>query len=396
MKIGILTFHSQTNYGGVLQTYAMQTALEEMGHEAVVLDRWISENNHPLQSFFSLKLSEQIIMALHCIAGTGMFANLLRCRRTRNFIASYLQLSHFHFREWSDLPAESYCDLDCILVGSDQVWHIFGGKFPGVYFLENMSGVPAISYAASIGMKEIPASFHKRVLADLKKFHALSVREKTAQQLLFSLGLDVEHVVDPTLLASESIWQFFSGRKSRKRLFCYFMEDDLLDIYPVLSNYATESGSIVDIFLNEPYVVRFPNSLDRIRKLLKYGGLRFFGNKRVRLHNDAGPAEFVYYASLATDAVSDSFHALMFSIIFDLNIRILRPEKEVRIFMFSRIEEFSECVAQGTLISDGLQAALHSILHDPPVIFDSKKIEEKRKHSSAWLQNVLGSLHAGI
>lgn len=396
MKIGILTLHSQINYGGVLQAYAMQATLEEMGHEVTVLDRWLSPNNSLLKGFFGLKLKEQLKVLLHCITGTGMFANIARCRRTRNFIASHLQLSKFHFREWNDISAEVYSDLDCILVGSDQVWYILGENFPEAYFLENMFGVPAISYAASIGMKKIPASFHKRVLADLKKFHALSVREKTAQQLLHSLGLEAEHVVDPTLLAPKSIWRPFSGRKSQKRLFCYFMEDDLLDIYPILLDYATASGSIVDIFLKGPYVVPFPNSSNKIRKLLRYNKLRLSGNKRVRLHNDADPAEFVYYASLATDAVSDSFHALMFSIIFDLNIRILRPEKEVRIFMFSRIEEFSECVAQGTLISDGLQAALHSILHDPPVIFDSKKIEEKRKHSSAWLQNVLGSLHAGI
>ena len=38
MRIGILTFHSQLNYGGVLQCWALKKALEDMGHEAVVLD----------------------------------------------------------------------------------------------------------------------------------------------------------------------------------------------------------------------------------------------------------------------------------------------------------------------------------------------------------------------
>ena len=33
MKIGILTLPLHTNYGGILQAYALQTVLERMGHE---------------------------------------------------------------------------------------------------------------------------------------------------------------------------------------------------------------------------------------------------------------------------------------------------------------------------------------------------------------------------
>ena len=40
MRIGILTFHDEVNYGSLLQAYAMQTALQDMGHEAFIVDRW--------------------------------------------------------------------------------------------------------------------------------------------------------------------------------------------------------------------------------------------------------------------------------------------------------------------------------------------------------------------
>ena len=39
MKIGILTLPLHTNYGGILQAYALQTVLERMGHEVVVLNK---------------------------------------------------------------------------------------------------------------------------------------------------------------------------------------------------------------------------------------------------------------------------------------------------------------------------------------------------------------------
>ena len=37
MRIGILTLPLHTNYGGILQAYALQTILERMGHEVYVI-----------------------------------------------------------------------------------------------------------------------------------------------------------------------------------------------------------------------------------------------------------------------------------------------------------------------------------------------------------------------
>ena len=38
MKIAIITLPLHTNYGGLLQAYALKTTLESMGYEATVLD----------------------------------------------------------------------------------------------------------------------------------------------------------------------------------------------------------------------------------------------------------------------------------------------------------------------------------------------------------------------
>ena len=39
MKVAILTLPLHTNYGGILQAYALQTVLEQLGHEVVVLEQ---------------------------------------------------------------------------------------------------------------------------------------------------------------------------------------------------------------------------------------------------------------------------------------------------------------------------------------------------------------------
>lgn len=38
MKIGILTFHWATNYGAVLQCYALQEYLREQGHDVEIIN----------------------------------------------------------------------------------------------------------------------------------------------------------------------------------------------------------------------------------------------------------------------------------------------------------------------------------------------------------------------
>lgn len=42
MKIGIITLPTHINYGGILLAYALQTVLNEMGHDAWVINsRWL-------------------------------------------------------------------------------------------------------------------------------------------------------------------------------------------------------------------------------------------------------------------------------------------------------------------------------------------------------------------
>lgn len=61
MKIGILTLPLHTNYGGILQAYALQTVLERMGHDVEVLDRPHKKGRLQKNSFHIRKESNQKI-----------------------------------------------------------------------------------------------------------------------------------------------------------------------------------------------------------------------------------------------------------------------------------------------------------------------------------------------
>ena len=118
----------------------------------------------------------------------------------------------------------------------------------------------------------------------------------------------------------------------------------------------------------------------------------FFHSKKIHWHLNAGPDEFLQCASKATDAVSDSFHALMFSIIFGLNVRMLVPKATFRQDMFARIKEFEKYIKSGRMIVNNLPTALESIRCSAPVVFNMGKIEELRNISEMWLQSQLQTI----
>ena len=120
MKIGILTFHSQLNYGGVLQCWALQTVLENIGHEVVVINRWLDDNDDLLEYGYNMFNPKQWIrFAIRSLLGLGDASLWLRVKRT--FLKKYIQCTPYHFVEWKDAPKD--LGVDMLVVGSDQVWN---------------------------------------------------------------------------------------------------------------------------------------------------------------------------------------------------------------------------------------------------------------------------------
>ena len=99
----------------------------------------------------------------------------------------------------------------------------------------------------------------------------------------------------------------------------------------------------------------------------------------------AGPREFVDLFSSADWIVSDSFHALMFSLIFKSNIRIISPKTEARCQMFARIKEISAHM-KGNLIVDDVASALESFSKGEGVAIDEDWLSKRRQESVAYLR----------
>ena len=385
MKVGILTFHAHLNYGGVLQCLALQKTLESLGHEAIVVDRWMDIDNFVLERNYNIVLSKEFLKScIRLLLGLGDFRRWLRVRRTKKFVQKHLKLTPYHFVEWKDAPGD--LGLDLLVVGSDQVWHCGNWGDPSVYLLDGAPQIRAISYAASFGMTELPDSFVDVYLNGLSRFSAISCREHEGVDICRGLGFAATHVVDPTLLAWCARADINAKGGKPNELVCYFLSEKLEDHIPELSEFAKRRKCKVRVFLIDAWLSAVPLNISGVVALLKKWRYRICPS--VEIMDSAGPQEFFDAFRTAKWVVSDSFHALMFSICNGCNARIIRPKTEFRIQMFSRIEEFAQHT-RGPLIVDSVSSALDSIASGEEVSYDYSWIKSRCNESISYLKNNL-------
>ncbi len=392
MKIGILTFHSQVNYGGVLQTYALQEVLKDLGHDAVVVDRWIDERNATLHGITaSRSIVAWIKFIGRALLGFGDGADYIRHIRTARMLPKLLNLTPYSFCHWKDAPRD--LGVDVLIVGSDQVWNpgLQGSELP--YLLENAPHVPAISYAASIGVPTISDELRGRYQDGIKRFSAISVREEQGARIVESLGGHAAHVLDPTLLADISVWNRFVGQRGsngRRKLVCYLIHDPLGFVVNDLRCFAKNQNCDVEIFFGTPCTL-LPSSVGEFVRI-STGPMRAYLSPHVHTHAMATPDEFVREISTADWVITDSFHALMFSTIFKKNVRVLRPRNGRGVAGFARLEEFAKENIETNVLCNSYDEAFVSFSQGDSLAFSDKNLKRQRESSLEWLKTELKKL----
>ncbi len=208
MKIAILTQPLRTNFGGILQNYALQTVLKRMGHEPVTVDydcvypwwRWM------LGCFKSLVMRTRHHIQYPHYGRSGQ-ENLNR------FIHEKITTTKPEVTITKELLESLH--PDAILVGSDQVWSPWCNvpiKYLGNMFLDFWPDFPGkrVAYAASFGSSEwIYTPEQEKICGGLaKKFDAISVREASGVKLCKEyFSVEATHVLDPTLLLTSKDYE---------------------------------------------------------------------------------------------------------------------------------------------------------------------------------------------
>ena len=285
MRINLLTIHYGKSYGAVMQTYATCKLLEQAGHEVTVINLV-----HP-NSRCSVKTRRGIILLL---------------KEFQFWIFKHRYFSKLSKKCYS-IDAANLPHADIYVVGSDQVWNRdITGYWGLTFFLDFVDDThKRIALSSSFGKLAWSENdeYTQDVLSELNKFDRISVREESGLKIL----KDVFHISGVRLLDPTIAYGNFEKLLLNKQKGNY--------LYPFLFNNSQEVQNIVTSIAN-------------------MHGVRIFKNTILNQCLFTSPRQWLTRIYNAKYVITDSFHGLAFSIIFNKNFYVLCADKE----KFTRID----------------------------------------------------------
>ena len=124
-KVGIITQHRVVNYGSVLQTYALQEKIKDMGYECEVID-YYPERFTPLGMLKRIKNKGEKFQKSFLIRNAARAiiipSYIIRFRMFFKFLNDYIDMAPKTYKSEKELESENF-DYDVYCTGSDQVWN---------------------------------------------------------------------------------------------------------------------------------------------------------------------------------------------------------------------------------------------------------------------------------
>lgn len=308
MKIGILTLPIAENYGGILQAVALYRFLDSQGHEVILLYK---EPTPVLWKEVLKSIFRKIpFYDIKNFKAKHQFEEERQERKV--FHRTFVEQEIFKISKnlYTKKDLETFVKkemLDAVVVGSDQVWrrsYIVSEQYYKSYFLDfvDSSKIKKIAYAASFGKDYWEGKDDIEEIAKyMNDFHAVSTRELSGVDICknsFKFN-DAKHVLDPTLLLGKG----------------FYLE--IISKYDVSS--ITKGGLVTYVLDEEKEKEKIINFLKENLKIDKVQHLKGFDNSKKTYSIPEWLASFAY----ADVVVTDSFHGMIFSIIFEKNFVVI-------------------------------------------------------------------------
>lgn len=309
-KIGIITWHYYGNYGSMLQTYALYHAIENLGHNPIVLNY-----RNPKYSKAN-GLRDAVLKILSIIPQSFVSSLPIKLKQPQYRFSCLIRQTKVVFE--GSLLTPFIKNLNSVICGSDQIWA--PNVYNPVYMLDFVpDNINKISYAASIGLDEIPQELVANYKKCIGRLDYVSVREQKGKEILkMQCNIESQVVLDPTLLININEWRKLESKSNiiKPYIFCYFLKAD--HFYKTsVQRFAEEHG------LEVYGVSDNPNDADWMHILTHY---------------TIGPREFLGLINDASIVITDSYHGTIFSLLYHKDfITIERFSSDDRICQNSRI-----------------------------------------------------------
>lgn len=286
MRIGLLTLPFHTNYGGILQAYALKHVLEGMGHDVLLIER--------------SKKQSSLLLLKHKV---GFFVrSLIGETKSRSGFIRFVK-SYFPDRIYPPYVCNEH-QLDALIVGSDQVWRYWGNPIEFFYFdFARSWDIKRIAYAASFGVDDWRYNESQKQTCRklISLFDKVSVREESAIDLCRN-NLDVtpDLVLDPTLL---------------------LMKDDYLKIASPIPDHSPYINFILD---ENDYKSKLIHSVESKIGVQILAINHYSSSSSVKI-----PSLELWLSQMinAKFLITDSFHGAAFAINFNVNFAVIPNEE---------------------------------------------------------------------
>lgn len=336
-KIGIVTMVGYDNYGNLLQNYAVTKLIEEMGYQAITLnneckqDRF--ENSKVLTrwrkirpSYLRRYVKAKAFQLIGCKNTIDFFpVNIIKLLKDKNKFQKCKELRFEKFQKFREkyIPYEPVSvdntyflekDYEAFVCGSDVIWHPTYHNNKINDFLGFAPQYKRIALAPSFGVSEIPEDRKESYKEWLKGIKYLSVREKAGAAIIKELiKKDAEVLPDPTLSIEVDHWRSISKKPvsfpNKPYILCYFLGKVTIEYLRWIKRCAKQKGKeivyVYDSNLLQYYVT--------------------------------DPSEFLWLIDHADSVFTDSFHGIVFSMLFHTPFVAFRRVEE-GLNIFSRIE----------------------------------------------------------
>ena len=298
MKIGIVTmYHDNINYGGNLQAYALLQFCKTLGYDAEI----ISFEPRSKVRYLISDAKKNILQMKNIFSNTEMkrYYNCVNDRR-KAVLSFNAQIPHSRLY-YPETISKANSKYNCFIVGSDQVWNPYWlNSAYSLQFAEKKKY--CISYAASLGVSELTNEQETVFIQILDRLNSISVREERSIELLGGLTeKNINYVLDPTLILEREQWEKICAERQikTKYVFCFFFGNQEKP-RNIAAEYAKRNGY---------KLVTIPFLSNRFRaEDCSFGDIRL---------SNVSPEEFLSLIKYSEFVFTDSFHATVFSHIFE-------------------------------------------------------------------------------
>lgn len=351
-----LTCTWAASYGAVLQAYALASKINSMGVKSKII------NYQP--NYFGIGTRKRFLAPLY---------ELKRCLLD-SFYLDFLResglLTHDVYRNSADV-ANARLGASAYIVGSDQVWNCtkyYNGKDDAMFLDFAKPGQKRIAYAASLAMPEVPNEQIDRYKRLLSKFDTISVREKTGESALSTIGIsDVKTVIDPVYLVSAGEWSGLAEKSEKKFDDTQYLLVVCLENRDEVYEYARKKANALGVKLY---------SLQSGIKGWKKHPLvdKNFWNVSVY--------DYLNIVKSSKAVVTDSFHAMSFSLIFNNDVDIIPRDDKGNSRMIDLLRDLG--IANRVTTSEKL------IVNEIDFALVNKAITKKTNDAVHFLQDSVG------